>query len=72
MRGNVPEDLLDPLTIAHGTPRMRRVPWLQIHENICTQWIYFYRSWEFQYNTLYDVKLTQNHCERKKKKYQAH
>lgn len=66
MRGKVPEDLLDPLTVAHGTPCMRQVRWLQIHENICTQWIYFYRSWGFQYIIFYDVKLTQNHCEEKK------
>lgn len=66
MRGKVPEDLLDPLTVAHGTPRTRQVRWLQIHENICSQWIYFYRSLGFQHNTLYDVKLTQNHREETK------
>lgn len=55
MRVKVPEDLLDPLTVAHGTPWKRRARWLQIHENIYTQWIYFYRSWGFQYNTFHGV-----------------
>lgn len=41
MRGKVPEDLLDPLTVAWGTPYRRQLHWLQIHENICTQWICF-------------------------------
>lgn len=44
---------------------MRRDRWLQIHENICTQWIYFYRNWGFQHNSFYDVKLTKSHCEDK-------